>query len=219
MAATAAAISAPFQSLLEFSALSANPAAAQTQAALISAILQANSNPATYPADPNQLGSLLANSALAAVIQATANALTNGSFGAQAAAALESLTNGKSGLVDDFDGTTNGSNGFHPHHNNKTMLNSSYSQEECANCGTVSVTTHRRMGHLAHYLCAKCGPAHQPQVMTSAHQQIPGAVLQQQQQPQQQRKKSDANSSDGGESDGKKTTASGRKVGFGVWCL
>lgn len=196
--------------MLELSALNANnPAAAQTQAALISAILQSGSFPTIQ--DPTQFSSLLANSALAAVFQATANALTNGTFNAAAAAAAaaDQLTNGKlsttntNGMVVDSKldsaSTTTISNGLDGNKSHQTPQ-----VQECANCGVLSSTTQlRRFGNLAHYLCGKCG-----------NDTAASMIFNQQQVQQQHRKNSDTTSSDDGTTT-QQTTPTGRRCHSG----
>ena len=148
----------PFQSLLELSALTANNPA---QAALISAIIQSGSFPSLTQSPSEQLSSgqnnnLSSQLALAAVFQATANALTNGTL--VAAAAMDGLAvKGKKLATEPTIGSTasNGNGNIqtsHLHHH-QTLS----SQQECANCGSVSASTQlRRYGNLAHYLCTKC---------------------------------------------------------------
>lgn len=169
---SAPAGSSPFQGLFDLSSLTTPNA---TQAALISAILQSSGS--AFPTmggnsninnqdSASQLNSMLASQALAAVFQATATALTNGTLNVNTAA-LEGLAAGNNGdqshkSADEVDGSLLGGNS-HSHlaaQLTRQLPQSSASSggQECANCGNVSSTTQlRRYGNIAHYLCAKCG--------------------------------------------------------------
>lgn len=127
----------PFHNLLELSALNANnPAAVQTQAALISAILQSGSFSMDAP-----LSSIFCNPALTTMLQAfnlngllTQNSVSNSSTTNNDNDNEDSSSNTPSNVYNSLDGT-----------------------QECANCGALSTTTQlKRYGSLSHYLCAKC---------------------------------------------------------------
>lgn len=111
-----------------------NPAAVQTQAALISAILQSGSFSMDAP-----LSSIFCNPALTTMLQAfNLNGLLT-----QNGASSSSTTNNDNDN-DDSSSTTSGNV-----YNDGT--------QECANCGALSTTTQlKRYGSLSHYLCAKC---------------------------------------------------------------
>ncbi|KAH7641535.1 gata transcription factor -like protein [Dermatophagoides farinae] len=133
---------APFQRLFELSAMNANnPVAAQTQTALMSAILQSGS----FPLDPTSLQSMFCNPALAAMLQAfNLNGLLNQTNQSNGDTNVNIVGN-KNGESDDC----SSSNG----HKSPT----DHTQHECANCGALgSMTQLKRYGSLSHYLCGRC---------------------------------------------------------------
>ncbi|OTF72108.1 GATA transcription factor (GATAb)-like protein, partial [Euroglyphus maynei] len=134
----------PFQPLLELSAMNANnPVAAQTQTALMSAILQSGSFPSL---DPNNLQSMFCNPALAAMLQAfNLNGLLN----------QTNLSNGDSNL--NHIGNKNGEDVDNNSRLNGRKSPNDHTQHECANCGALgSMTQLKRYGSLSHYLCGRC---------------------------------------------------------------
>ncbi|KAH9420221.1 Transcription factor GATA-4 [Dermatophagoides pteronyssinus] len=132
---------APFQQLLELSAINANnPVAAQTQTALMSAILQ----PGSFPLD-SSLQSSLCNPAVVAMLQAfNLNGLLN----------QTNLSNGDQNV--NHVGNKNGEGVDNSSPNGGKSPND-YAQHECANCGALgSMTQLKRYGSLSHYLCGRC---------------------------------------------------------------
>lgn len=120
-----------------------NPVAAQTQTALMSAILQSGSFPSL---DPNNLQSMFCNPALAAMLQAfNLNGLLN----------QTNISNGDSNL--NHIGNKNGEDVDNNSRLNGRKSPNDHTQHECANCGALgSMTQLKRYGSLSHYLCGRC---------------------------------------------------------------
>ncbi|KAI7689988.1 hypothetical protein SSS_01102 [Sarcoptes scabiei] len=138
---------APLQRLSELYAN--NPLAAQTQAALTSAILQSGS----FPMDP-AFQSLFCNPTMASMLQAFN---LNGLFNAEQNTHQNRLQhhmmmnsveeNDMKNLHDTFEQINE---------NVPKNLSSNLTPNECANCGSLSTTSHGLKRFGSHYLCSKC---------------------------------------------------------------